>query len=46
MVRKMFELNEDYDKKLSKISKKENRKKVEELRHLISKEYKRQFFRK
>jgi len=46
MVRKMFELNQIYDKKLSKISKKENRKKVEELRHLIDKEYERQFSRK
>lgn len=46
MVRKMFELDENYDKKLSKIAKKENRKEVEELRYLIDKEYEKQFFRK
>jgi len=46
MVRKTFELNEVYDQKLLKISKKENRKKIEELRHLIDKEYSQRFSRK
>ena len=39
MVRITIELNEHYDSRLKKIAKVENRKKVEEIRHLIDREF-------
>lgn len=39
MVQKTIELNDHYDSKLKKIANTENQKKVEEIQHLIDREF-------